>query len=394
MVSKKIKTLVINAGSSSSKFQIFDDETSIIEGMCDAVGIETSKIKIKQNGKKEVIEVLMPNHKTALKTLIDTLEARGIVFDEIDSVTHRTVHGGEVFRATTQITDAVLAKLNELIPLAPLHNPANIMCAELLMELMPNAKHFAVFDTAYHSTLPQKAYLYGVPYKYYKKHGIRKYGFHGSSHKYVIARTLEKLNNPNAKVISCHLGNGVSVCGAIAGKSIDTSMGFTPLQGSIMGTRCGLIDPAIISFLMHAENITDKTVDRILNKESGLLGLSEISSDHRIIEEKMLEGNEAAKRAHDVFCYRLTKLMGGYIAAMNGVDAIVFTGGIGENAWTVRKDILANFGYVGFIEDDAANKKNSEIITTADCKVKAFIIPTNEELQMVRDVKELLKSEA
>ena len=393
MINENSKTLVINAGSSSIKFQIFENETSVIEGMCDAIGLETSKIKIKQNGKKEVTEVLLENHKVALKTLIDILEKHGFSLAEIGSVTHRTVHGGEVFRKTTQITDEVIAKLNELIPLAPLHNPANIMCAELLMNLMPTAKHFAVFDTAFHSTLPQKAYLYGIPYKYYKKHGIRKYGFHGSSHKYVISRTMEKLNKPNARILSCHLGNGVSVCAAVGGKSVDTSMGFTPLQGSIMGTRCGLIDPAIVPFLMSAEDITAKRVDKILNKESGLLGLSEISSDHRIIEEKMLEGNEAAKRAHDVFCYRLTKLMGGYVAAMNGIDAIVFTGGIGENAWTVRKDILANFGYAGFIEDDAANKNNAEVITTADCKVKAFIIPTNEELQMVRDVKELLQSE-
>ena len=392
MINENSKTLVINAGSSSIKFQIFENETSVIEGMCDAIGLETSKIKIKQDGKKEAVEVLLANHEIALITLIDILEKRGFSLDKIDSVTHRTVHGGEVFRKTTQITDEVIAKLNELIPLAPLHNPANIMCAELLMKLMPAAKHFAVFDTAYHATLPEKAYLYGIPYKYYKKHGIRTYGFHGSSHKYVIARAMEKLNNPNAKIISCHLGNGVSVCAAVAGKSVDTSMGLTPLQGSIMGTRCGLIDPAIIPFLMNAENITSKTVDRILNKESGLLGLSEISSDHRIIEEKMLEGNVAAKRAHDVFCYRLIKIMGSYIAGMNGVDAIVFTGGIGENAWTVRKDILANFTYLGFIEDEIANKKNAEVITTADCKVKAFIIPTNEELQMVRDVKELLQS--
>ncbi len=385
-----MKTLVINAGSSSIKFQIFEEEKSIIEGMCDAIGLNTSKIKIKQNGKKEFVELVLANHEVALKTLIDVLEKRNISFDDIDTVAHRTVHGGEVFRKTTEITDEVIAKMEELIPLAPLHNPANIMCAKLLMNLMPNAKHFAIFDTAFHSSLPQRAYLYGIPYKYYKKHGIRKYGFHGSSHKYVISRALEKLNNPNAKVISCHLGNGVSVCAAVGGKSVDTSMGFTPLQGSIMGTRCGLIDPAIVPFLMNAENLTAKQVDKILNKESGLLGLSEISSDHRIIEEKMFAGDESAKRAHEVFCYRLVKLMGGYVAAMDGVDAIVFTGGIGENAWSVRKDILAHFGYVGFIEDEEANKKHADIITKPECKVKAFVIPTNEELQMVREVKELL----
>lgn len=392
MVTENLKTLVINAGSSSIKFQIFEDETSVIEGMCDAIGLDNSKIKMKQDGKKEVTEMELKTHKDALSNLIKILEEKGFPLSGVSAVINRTVHGGETFKNTTEITDEVIAKLKELIPLAPLHNPANIMCAQILMDLIPSAKHYAVFDTAYHSTLPEKAYLYGIPYKYYKKHGIRKYGFHGSSHKYVALEALKLLNNPQAKVITCHLGNGVSICATKAGKSMDTSMGFTPLQGSIMGTRCGLIDPAIVPFLMSAEDITSKAVDRILNKESGLLGLSEISSDHRIIEEMMLDGNLDAKRAHDVFCYRLTKLIGGYVAALNGVDAIVFTGGIGENAWTVRGDILKQFEFIGIKVNEEANHKNAQIITEDDCQVKAFVIPTNEELQMVRNVKELLET--
>ncbi len=390
MVNTNSDYLVINAGSSSIKFQIFENETSVIEGMCDAISLESSKIKIKYAGEKEIINVALPDHKVALHALIDILGEKGFSLNKIGFVAHRTVHGGEEFKKTTLLDAVVIEKLKELIPLAPLHNPANIMCMEILRNLMPNAKHFAVFDTAFHSTLPEKAYLYGIPYKYYKTHRIRKYGFHGSSHKYVVARAIEKLNKPDAKILSCHLGNGVSVCAVQGGKSIDTSMGFTPMQGSIMGTRCGLIDPAIVAFLMDVEDITSKRVNTILNKESGLLGLSQISSDHRVIEEKMLAGDLNAKRAHNVFCYRLTKLMGGYVAAMNGVDAIIFTGGIGENAWTVRKDILANFTYAGFLIDDEANKKNAEVITSSTCDVKAFVIPTNEELQMVRNIKEIL----
>ena len=386
-----MQTLVINAGSSSIKFQVFKDETSLLQGVCEEIGSDRSKLKIKINGTKQEMPQPLADHKEALEAIIAALDQHGIKLDDIDVVTHRTVHGGEAFRKTTFITPEVIAKLKELIPLAPLHNPPNILCAELMMQLAPHAKQVAVFDTAYHSTLPEKAYLYGIPYKYYKKHGIRKYGFHGSSHKYVVGEALKLIGNPDAKIISCHLGNGVSICATKAGISLDTSMGFTPLQGSIMGTRSGLIDPAIVPFLMHAEDITSRRVDRILNKESGLLGLSEISSDHRLIEEEMAKGNPNAKRAHDVFCYRLVKLIGGYVAALNGVDAIVFTGGIGEKSAKARADILQQFSYVGIEVDPEANTQHAQRITKDGCAVCAFVIPTNEELQMVRNAKTLLK---
>lgn len=383
-------TLVVNAGSSSVKFQLFDDEQSLISGMCEEIGTERAKLKYTFGETKEKKPHAMADHKEALETAMALLDEKGFSLNKITIVAHRTVHGGEYFKGATLIDADVVKKLKELIPLAPLHNPPNIICIELMQALIPQAKHVAIFDTAYHSTLPEKAYLYGIPYTYYQKYHIRKYGFHGSSHKFVVGETLKKLGDFQARVISFHMGNGVSLCATKAGQSQDTSMGFTPMQGSIMGTRCGLIDPSIVPFLMREEQLDHIAVDRVLNKESGFLGLSGISSDHRVIEEEMAKGNIAAKRAHDVFCYRLTKLAGGYVAALNGIDAFVFTGGIGEHSSQARKDILRQFSYVGVELDEEANNKDAFEITAPTSKVKAYVIPTNEELQMVRDAKALL----
>ena len=363
----------------------------MIQGMCEEIGSERSKLKYTHDGNKEKIPKEMNDHKVAINTAMQLLEEKGFSVADITVVAHRVVHGGETFKKTTLIDDEVIEGIKKLIPLAPLHNPPNVVGIELMRTLIPHAQHVAVFDTAFHSTLPQEAYLYGVPYSYYKKYHIRKYGFHGTSHRYVVKGALLKLGNTEANVISLHLGNGASVCATKAGHSLDTSMGFTPMQGSIMGTRCGLIDPSIVPYMMEKENLDHKQVNQILNKESGLLGLSEISSDHRVIEEEMAKGNEGAKRAHDAFCYRLTKLAGGYVAVLNGVDAFVFTGGIGEHSPQARKDILKHFLYIGVELDHEANEKNAHEITTPESKVKVYVIPTNEELQMAKEAKKLLK---
>jgi len=382
-------SLVINAGSSSIKFQVFDDEKVLLKGLVEEIGLSNSKIKIGFPQKSENL-IALKNHADALLEVIEILK-QYIKIEDIECVIHRVVHGGETFRNTVIITDEVIDKLVELIPLAPLHNPPNIEGIRLMKELMPDVKEVAVFDTAFHSTIPEHAYLYGIPYALYKKHKIRKFGFHGSSHKYVSREAIKKLEKSgikNSKIISCHLGNGSSICAIKDGKSIDTSMGFTPMQGSIMGTRCGLIDPSIPQYLMDVENLSSKEVSNILNKKSGLLGLSEISSDMRILEEKIAE--PGAKRAIDVFCYRLKKLIGGYIVALGGIDAIIFTGGIGENSSLVRESICSSLEFLDLELDKNANKSSQEIISTNTSRVKAFVIRTNEELQMVREAKELL----
>lgn len=384
-----VRSLVVNAGSSSIKFQVFNDEESILSGLCEEIGNENSLIKIKQDDNKEVFNVSLPNHKVAFEKVIEILRERGLV-DGLTKVIHRTVHGGEKFMDTTIVDDEILGELRKLIPLAPLHNPANIEGIELMKSLLPDVPQVAVFDTAYHSSMPEEAYLYGVPYSWYKEHGVRRYGFHGSSHQYVVGEALRLLGKENAKIINCHLGNGASVCATIAGKSVDTSMGMTPLEGNIMGTRCGNVDPGVILHMLNEKGMNVEEVDRALNKESGLKGLSEITNDMRPLEQNM-NSCEASKRAVNVYLYRLVQIIGGYIASMEGVDAVVFTGGAGENSSMIRRKVAEKLKFLGVDFNEEANSNNEEVVTNEGSKVKMFVIPTNEELQMVRNAKKLFE---
>jgi len=382
-----MKSLVINAGSSSIKFQVFDDETSVLSGLCDSIGLDNSKIKWKFEGNKEELVLPLEDHKVALEKVIEILKERNLL-DGLEKVIHRLVHGGEKFKETVIVTPEVITELKKLIPLAPLHNPANIQGVELMSELLPEAKQIGVFDTAFHSTMPEKAYLYGTPYSWYKNHGVRRYGFHGSSHQFIALEAIKLLGKENSKIINCHLGNGSSLCAIVDGKSIDTSMGMTPMEGNIMGTRCGNVDPGVLLHMLKDGELSVDELDTQLNKHSGLKGLSELTSDMReVIENK--DKNEGAKRAFEVFIYRVTQIIGSYVAAMNGIDAIVFTGGIGENSVPVRKAICEAISYFGLKLDEAKNETAETTITTEDSKVKVFVIPTNEELQMVRNAKNL-----
>lgn len=382
-----MKSLVINAGSSSIKFQEFEDEEVLISGIFEEIGNSNSKLKIKFNGKKEEIDSVFENHKDALMKLIEVLKEKNL-FEGLDKVIHRVVHGGEKFKDVTLVDAKVVSELKELVPLAPLHNPANIQGIEVMMELLPGVKQIAIFDTAFHSTLPESAYLYGVPYKWYKEYHVRRYGFHGSSHKYVIGEAVKYVCKENSKIISCHLGNGASICAAFDGKSVDTSMGMTPLEGNLMGTRSGSIDPGIISYIKTQTGMNCEEITKILNKESGLKGLSELTSDMRPLEENM-ETCEKSRRAMGVYLQRLTRLVGAHLAVLGGVDAIVFTGGAGEKSAVIRKHIASKLAFLGIELDEAKNNKNDFEITTSESKVKFLVIPTNEELQMVRDAKNI-----
>lgn len=383
-----MKSLVINAGSSSIKFQVFDDETSIMSGLCEEIGLGNSKIKVKFDGEKESIDIKLNNHKEALEKVIEILKEKNLL-EGLTKVVHRVVHGGEKFMSTTKIDSEGIEELKKLIPLAPLHNPANIEGIEAMMKILPEADQIAVFDTAFHSTLPEEAYLYGVPYDWYRKYKVRRYGFHGSSHQYVIGEVMKALNNPEAKIISCHLGNGASLCGAIAGESIDTSMGMTPLEGNLMGTRCGTIDPGIIEYIMDATGKSIKEVMTILNKESGLKGVSELTSNMRPLEENMYSCDKS-KRAMRVYLHRLDRLIGAHISVLGGIDAIIFTGGAGEKSPIIRQHVANKLVFLGMELDHEKNDSNFEgDITTKDSKVKIFVIPTNEELQMVRNAKKI-----
>jgi len=390
------RSLVINAGSSSIKFQIFENEQSVLSGLCDAIGLDISKIKIKHNGQKEEIVMPLPNHKIALEKVIEILKEKGLL-EGLSRVIHRAVHGGEDFKGTALVTTELIDKMKELVPLAPLHNPANIEGMELMMELLPEVKEYAVFDTAFHSTMPEEAYLYGTPYSWYKDHGVRRYGFHGSSHQYVIKEAIkilkekdseEKFAEDGIQIINCHLGNGASVCASIGGKSVDTSMGMTPTDGLIMGTRCGSIDPGIIEYITNATNKSVAEVTKDLNKESGLKGISELTSDMRPLEENM-HTCEKSGRAMKVYLYKLIQVVGGYAAAMGGVDAICFTGGAGEHSPVIRKYVADKLKFMGVELDEEANNADAKIITTENSKVKMFVIPTDEELQMVRNAKQI-----
>ncbi len=395
------KVLVINCGSSSLKYQLIDMETETVvaKGLAERIGIDGSRLKHQPAGKEAVIqEAPMPDHNKAVEMVLAALtdKEHGVIADmsEISAVGHRVVHGGEKFASSVVITEDVIKTMEECSELAPLHNPANLIGINACMQLMPGTPMVAVFDTAFHQTMPEKAYLYGIPYKYYKEYQVRRYGFHGTSHRYVSERVAAILNKPaeDLKVIVCHLGNGASVCAVNGGKSVDTSMGLTPLEGLIMGTRSGDLDPAILQYIMHKDNLDIDQMLNVLNKQSGVLGVSEVSSDFREIEDGCASGNEGAIRANNAFVYRVAKYIGAYAAAMNGVDAIAFTAGLGENNAKVRKEICSYLEFLGVKIDDAKNNTRGQetVITTEDSKVAALLVPTNEELMIARDTMALV----
>lgn len=396
--------LVINCGSSSLKFQLINSESEevIAKGLCERIGIEGSCLTYTpQGGEKQKTEAPMADHTAAIKMVLDALtdEKTGVVKDlaEIGAVGHRVVHGGENFSQATIIDDEVIKAIEDCNDLAPLHNPANLIGIQACRALMPNTPMVCVFDTAFHQTMPEKAYLYGIPYEYYEKYKIRRYGFHGTSHSYVSKRAAQVLGAKyeDLKLIVCHLGNGASVSAVKNGECVDTSMGLTPLEGLIMGTRSGDLDPAIIEFLCHKENKSVDEVLNILNKKSGVLGMSKnLSSDFRDLEDAYLAGDENAVRTMDAFCYRVAKYVGAYTAAMNGVDAICFTAGLGENSPFVRDKVCEYLGYLGIELDEEQNHKRGEdlIITTPQSRTKVLAIPTNEELAIARETAALVRA--
>ncbi len=398
-----MKVLVINAGSSSLKYQLIDMENKSVlaKGLCERIGIDghlkhtpliEGKVKFDE-------DIPMPTHSEAIAAVIEKLTDSecGVLssMSEIDAVGHRVVHGGEAFASSVLIDEKVMAALEECIPLAPLHNPANITginaCTAVMGDSVPQV---GVFDTSFHQTMPKKSYIYALPYEYYENHKIRRYGFHGISHRYVSGRVAELMGKKpeEIKMISCHMGNGSSITAVMNGKSLDTSMGFTPLAGVPMGTRCGDIDASIVEFITGKDNISVEELGTVFNKKSGVFGISGVSSDFRDLENAANEGNERARLALDIFEYSVAKYVGAYTAAMNGVDAIVFTAGIGENSATTRKGIMKYLGYLGIELDEEANSKRGEdiMISTKDSKVKVFVIPTNEELMIARDTAEIV----
>ncbi|MEE1249944.1 MAG: acetate kinase [Lachnospiraceae bacterium] len=396
-----MNVLVINCGSSSLKYQVIDSETEevLAKGLCERIGIDGILNYKPQGGEKEVTKADMPTHKQAIQLVLDALvnPKTGVLksLAEIGAVGHRVVHGGEKFASSTVLTEEVLKVIEECNDLAPLHNPANLIGIRACQELMPNVPMVGVFDTAFHQTMPEKAYMYGIPYEYYDKYKVRKYGFHGTSHSFVSKKVAELVGKPyeELKTIVCHLGNGASVCAIDCGKSVDTSMGLTPLEGLIMGTRCGDIDPSVLEFIAKKENLDITGVMNILNKKSGLLGMSDgIGSDFRDIREAAYAGNKKATDAMDAFAYRVAKYVGAYAAAMNGVDVIAFTAGIGENASALRSQICQYFGYLGVTIDEEANNDNKDYMTisTPDSKVKVMVVATNEELAICRETVALL----
>lgn len=396
-----MKILVINCGSSSLKYQLIDSETEgvLAKGLCERIGIDGSCITYQKAGADKIkTETPMPDHTRAVELVINALTdpETGVIKDlsEIGAVGHRVVHGGEKFASSVMITDEVMAAVEECNDLAPLHNPANIIGINACKELMPGVPQVGVFDTAFHQTMPEEAFIYGIPYEYYTKYGVRKYGFHGTSHSYVSKRVAELLGKDYSeiKTIVCHLGNGASICAVDKGKSVETSMGMTPLNGLIMGTRSGDIDPGVIEYLANKENLDLAGVMNILNKKSGMLGLSGLSSDFRDIDQAMEEGNLHAKVAFDAFIHRVVSYVGAYAAVMNGVDAIVFTAGVGENDPSVRAAIAEHFTYLGAEIDTVKNRQRADemIISTDASKVKLLVVATNEELMIARDTLRLV----
>ncbi len=397
-----MKILVINAGSSSIKYQLIDMATEkvIAKGMCDRIGIAGGNFKLKADGREGYkLDIQMANHKEAVKLVLDTLVSpeHGVIesLSEISAVGHRVLHGGEKFSGSVIVDEKVIAAIEECCELGPLHNPHNLTGIRACEAMMPGVPQVAVFDTGFHQTMPDYAYMYALPYEYYEKYRIRRYGFHGTSHRYVSLRAAEMLGRGDLKIVTCHLGNGSSIAAVKDGKCFDTTMGLTPLEGIMMGTRCGSIDPAIIPLLMKKENLTADEIDTIMNKKSGILGVSQVTSDNRDIEQGAKEGNERYQLIESMICHQLTKYIGGYAAAMGGVDAIVFTGGIGENNPHYRARVAEKLAFMGVKLDEEINKKAMRTseefdLTTPDSKVKVLMIPTNEELMIAKDTLELV----
>ncbi len=397
-----MKVLVINCGSSSLKYQLIDMETenSLAQGLVERIGIEGSVLTQKVEGKdKYIVKTPMKNHKEAIEIVLKALVdgEHGVIksMDEITAVGHRVVHGGEKYASSVLITDEVKKSIEECYKLAPLHNPPNMIGIEACEELMPNTPMVAVFDTAFHQTMPKEAFLYALPYELYSENGIRKYGFHGTSHMYVSNKVAEVMGKDikDLKIVTCHLGNGASLCAVKNGVSIDTTMGFTPLDGIVMGTRSGSIDPAIVLYLINELKYSTEDVNTLLNKKSGVLGISGVSSDFRDIEDAAAKGDERAILALDIYHYRIRTQIGAYAAAMGGVDAIVFTAGVGENGPETREACLEGLEFLGVKVDKEKNNVRGKVreISTEDSTVKAFVIPTNEELVIARDTKNLVK---
>lgn len=394
-----MKILVINCGSSSLKFQLMDSETELVDasGLCERIGLDGS-FTYKVNGEKTEEMIALPDHEVAIKKVIDTLldEKIGVLKDlsEINAVGHRMVHGGEKFASSVVITEDVIAQIESCNDLAPLHNPANILGVRACQEIMPGVPNVAVFDTAFHQTMPKKAYLYGLPKEYYEKYGVRRYGFHGTSHSYVSERMaqLAGLDIHDSKMIVCHIGSGASISAIQNGKSIDTSMGMTPLEGLMMGTRSGDMDPAIIEYICDKENISVKEMTQILNKKSGALGLSGVSNDYRDLIAAMEDGNEDAKNAMDVMIYRVQKYIGAYYVALGGVDAIALTAGAGENNCDIRAGIMKGLECLGIQMNEEANAVRGQeiLLSTPESKVQVWVIPTNEELAIARETARLV----
>lgn len=396
-----MKILVINSGSSSIKYQLFDmnDESVLAKGLVERIGIPNSVLNHQVTGsEKKVFVQDIQDHEQAVKMVLDALVNKeyGVLDNiaEIDAVGHRAVHGGDEFSKSTLIDQKVKDILERLSDIAPLHNPPGIRGIEACEQVLPGVPQVSVFDTAFHQTMAPHVYMYSIPYELYEKYGIRRYGFHGTSHKFVSLRAAELLNKPieETKIITCHLGNGASLTAIDGGKSIDTSMGFTPLEGLTMGTRCGDIDPAIVTFLMKKEDLSREGIDRLLNRKSGVLGISGVSSDFRDIEEEAAKGNDRAQLALDIFVYNVKKYLGFYVAALNGLDALVFTAGLGENSAEMREAICSNLDYLGIEIDPIKNKvRGKEAEISADnSRAKIFVIPTNEELMIARETKEIV----
>lgn len=396
-----MKILVLNSGSSSLKYKLIDScsKKVLAEGGVEKIGLPDSFLKFKlADGSKETVTVSMPDHKEAVKQVFKVLTdpAKGVIgsLKEIGAVGHRVVHGMEYFNKSVLITPEVIDKVKECYPVAPLHNPANIVGIEAILELLPGVPQVAVFDTAFHQTMPAKAYMYALPYEDYEKYGIRRYGFHGTSHRYVSQRACEFLGVDPAKtkMITCHIGNGASITAILDGKSVDTSMGLTPTEGLMMGTRVGDVDPGALVYLMERTGIDAQGLQKVINKESGVLGLSGISNDMRDIEAGIEAGNERAKLAMDMYEYRILKYIGAYTAVLDGVDVIVFTGGVGENQCGTRAKICRHLNYLGVTLDEEKNRVRGEeiVISGADSKVKVVVIPTDEEMMIARDTAEIV----
>lgn len=396
-----MKILVLNCGSSSLKYQLFnmDNERVLAQGVVERIGLNNSILTHKKGEEEKYkINIDFKNHKEALTKVLQLLTSKeqGVLksLNEIHAVGHRVVHGGEKYSKAVLIDEDVKKSIKELSSLAPLHNPANLMGIEICEDIMKNIPMVALFDTAFHQSMNKEEYLYAIPYELYKENGIRKYGFHGSSHKYVSEKAAELLKKDikDLKIISCHLGNGASICAIKDGKSFDTTMGFSPLDGLAMGTRSGSIDPTIPIYLMKNNNLSIEEVDNLLNKKSGVLGISEVSSDFRDIEEEAIKGNEKASLALDIFHYKIKTQIGSYIAALNGVDIIIFTAGVGENGPETREAILKDMEFFGIVLDKEKNKVRGKIqeISAENSKVKVFVIPTNEELVIARETKKII----